>query len=95
MPPGDLKLSVFQTKNLSEKNIWDIGERHVAQPRKKTLYGRGDVTVASVQKIGLKIDPDNEPPRHAGIIGWPEGKSEQKSLAQELAEQASLRLKSK
>ncbi len=94
MPPENLRLSVFQIKGLDEGDIWKMGETYVAKPSKKTLYGRGDVTVSAVHQRALDLDPDNEPLRHADIIGWPEEKSAQKLLAEELAVDASLTLNS-
>jgi len=92
--PQNLRLSVFQIKGLDENSIWEIGEVYVAKPSKRTLHGRGDIIVSAVHQIGLGLSPDNEPPRHADIVGWPEGKSEQKLLAEELAADATLRLDS-
>jgi len=94
MPPENLRLSVFRIKGLNEDDMWAIGEAYVAKPSKKTLYGRGDVTVSAVRQIELDLDADNEPPRHADIVGWPEEKSAQKLLAEELAVDATLRLNS-
>jgi hypothetical protein len=95
MPPADLKLSVFRTKELPEKAIWDIGNNEVGENAQvpKTLYGRAEITPLVVKKVELSIDPDDEPPRHANIIGWPQEKSEQKLKALELAESATLKLR--
>jgi hypothetical protein len=94
MPPADLRLSVFRTDNLSEPEIWKIGYKEVIgkmkQPR--NLHGRADFQALNILVNNLEIDPDNTPPRHANIIGWPEQKEERKSIAQELAAKASLRL---
>ena len=94
MPPPDLRLSVFRIDNLSEPEIWKIGFTKVIgkmnQPR--TLHGRADIQALNILEINLQVNPDNIPPRHANIIGWPELKEEQKSIAQELAAKASLRL---
>ena len=94
MPPSDLRLSVFRIDNLSELEIWKIGFKKVIakmnQPR--NLHGRADIQALKILENNLQIDPDNIPPRHANIIGWPELKEERKSIAQELAAKASLRL---
>jgi hypothetical protein len=94
MPPSDFRLSVFRIDSLSESEIWKIGFKKVIskmnQPR--TLHGRADIQASSIMENNLQIDPDNTPPRHASIIGWPELKEERKSIAQELAAKASLSL---
>ena len=93
LPPADRKLSVFQIKELAETEIWRIGETCISQPTGRTLHGRADISVLSVHNVDLKIDPNNKPPRHANIIGWPEEKSKQKLFALELAAKATLKLK--
>ena len=95
MPPPDFKLSVFRIDNLPEPEIWEIGLKKVVSkmPQDKNLHGRADIQALNISNSNLQIDPDNKPRRHANIIGWPELKEEQKSIAQELAAKASLRLR--
>ena len=59
--------------------------------RPRNLHGRADIQAFNILEINLQINPDNTPPRHASIIGWPELKEERKSIAQELAAKALLR----
>ena len=94
MPPLDLRLSVFRIDNLSEPEIWKIGFQEVIEKMKQplNLHGRADIQALNILVNNLQIDPDNTPPRHASIIGWPELKEERISIAQELAAKASLRL---
>jgi hypothetical protein len=93
MPPSqNKKTSVFCVSGLSEEEIWEIGNRDVAQIRQKPLLGRGDILVLHVQKTGLNVNIDNNPPRHANIIGWPEEHSAQILKAIELAKNAQLHL---
>jgi hypothetical protein len=98
MPALNKNLSVFQTSvfhinGLNESSIWEIGESYIARPQEKNLYGRGDILAAVIETAKLRVDYDNTPPRHANIIGWPKEKHEQKSLAQELAAEAKLKLR--
>ena len=97
-PPPDLRLSVFRIDGLSDLEVWENGQVNVIdrmlQPR--SLYGFADIKVVEVQATSLTVDPDNTPPRHACIVGWPEGesnKSKRKLLAQELASKAKLKLR--
>ena len=96
MPPHDLRLSVFRIDSLNLEEVWEIGEREVinAMSQPKELYGVADIKASKVQEKDLRIDPDDNPPRHASIIGWPEEKPRQKSIAQELAAVTKLELKS-
>jgi hypothetical protein len=48
MPPSDLKLSVFRIAGLAEREVWSIGQRYVADPQAKKVYGRADVLVSHV-----------------------------------------------
>lgn len=88
MPDPKLSLSVFRVFQLSENQIWKIG-KDVGKQSGRPLYGRGGVKTFVVSKNKLQIKPDDNPPRHANIIGWSTEKSEQKSIAQELARRAS------
>ena len=94
MPPADLQLSVFRTQGLTEEEIWAIGQKEVIEkaPTPKTLYGRAEIIASDVKKVGLGLAPDDTPPRHTNIIGWPQVKSEQKLMALQLAEDALLKL---
>ncbi len=88
MPPKDLKLSVFQIVGLRIPAIWRLGVVHVAGPSQRTLYGRADVRRTVVDEVGLAVEADNDPPRHAAIVGWPIEKSAQKLYALDLAGRA-------
>lgn len=68
---------------------------HVAALRKRPILGRAELTVDEIVSVGLRLEPDNRPYRHANIVGWPTVKHEWKSLAQELAAVARLKTRSK
>lgn len=96
-PPSTLRLSVFRIAGLTLKEVWEIGEVDVINamhPPRKNLHGFADIKAAVVYEKSLDVDPDNNPPRHADIVGWPEEKSERNLIAQELAARATLRLRS-
>jgi len=88
MPDSKLTLSVFRIFQLSENQIWKIG-KDVGKQSVRTLYGRGDVKAFVVTENKLQIKPDDNPPKHANILGWPTEKDEQKAIALELAAKAS------
>lgn len=93
MPNKDLKLSVSRIGGLTENEIWGIGHKMVENSISiKTFYGRGEIKISVVQKANLDIDPDDDPPHHANIMGWPKEKHEQQSIAIELAKIAELKL---
>jgi hypothetical protein len=89
MPPPDKCLSVFRTSDLSETQVWKIGESIRPIPP----AARADIRVCNVYDTGLTIDADDNPPRHANIVGWPEQDSAVKLKAIELAEKAQLHLR--
>jgi hypothetical protein len=91
-PPSDLRLSVFRIDGLRIEEVWEIGQVNVvnAMSPPGKLYGMGSIKVFAVRDVQLDIDPDNTPPRHACIVGWPEDKFRQMSIAQELAASAIL-----
>jgi hypothetical protein len=79
-------LSVTRHLELNEKQLRDIGIS-IAAPSEKVLQGRADILAKIVTDLSLSIKsaplPDN--PNHANIAGWPPEKSEQKSIAQQIA----------
>lgn len=89
--PDPLETSVFRVIGLGRSEIQRIGE-DVGKLRQQALRAWGNVLTGTVFEIGLQVRPDNRPERHAAIVGWPGEKHEQLSLAQQLAESASLYL---
>ena len=88
-----LEVSVYRISGLTDEQIWIVGDTEVAQPSSRTLYARGDLTVATVERDQLRVAADDLLKLHANIIGWPEEESEKKSIAIELAANALLRVK--
>ena len=99
MPPPNLELSVFRIDGLRLEQIWEMGERQVLATMPKSVAGTkringiADIKVYKVQQLDLNVQPTASPPRHANICGWPEEKERQKSIAQELAAEAEMKLK--
>ena len=96
-PPPNLRLSVFRIDGLILKEVWEIGQVDVINamtPPRQNLRGFADIKASAVYEKNLDVDPDNNPPRHADIAGWPQEKSERMLIAQELAARATLRLRS-
>ena len=92
MPPPSNELSMFRIDGLPEAQAWRLGLTHVAEPQQRTLYGRADLGTATVAGVGLSARPDDDPPRHVSVVGWPEEKHAQKLIALQLAQAAALRL---
>jgi hypothetical protein len=62
---------------------------------KRTILARADVLVTHVRSVGLQVESDEPPPRHANIANWALEKDRWMSQAQELAVLATLRLPTK
>jgi len=90
--PKDHKTSVFRIRGLSERQIWQIGDVYVASVVARKILARADVSVTQVQSVGLQVEADEPPRRHANITGWASEKDRWMSEAQELAALATLRL---
>ena len=86
--PKNRETSVYRISGISDKEIWEIGDREVGENRGKPILGRADVGASFVIKKGLNVVPSEPPVRHANIVGWPEEKSEQRLIALELAAEA-------
>lgn len=87
-------LSVTRHIQLSETQIWDIGQ-DVARQIRKPLLGRADVQVFifQLQKLRVVAEPLSENPNHANVVRWPAEKPAQKIIAQQIAAAAGRALK--
>ena len=83
-------LSVTRRKNLSEQELWRVGQG-IADLRPATLYGRADIQASEVRRWSLDVEPRPvaNNPNHATVIGWPTDKPAQKIVALKLAAEAS------
>ena len=85
--PDSQECSVFGIQNLSDRRIWKLGNSII---KKKSLKARAEVLSKYVKEVGLTLVKDNNPKRHANIIGWPATKPEQNFYAIKLARKAKL-----
>ncbi len=91
--PNNGETSVFRTSDISDDEIWDIGDCEVSVKRGKPVLGRADIISNIVISRDLVITPIEPPERHANITGWPDERSKQRLMALELAAEASLYLR--
>jgi len=93
MPYKRVELSVNRHLLCTETQIWAIAN-DVAAKRGCALYGRADITVSSCRVEPLNVVPKalDDNPNHANVIGFPERKEDQQSLAIKLAAESSKRL---
>lgn len=95
LPPPNLELSVFRICHLDDSAIEALGQP-VAAIQSKKLCGWGRVMTAAVRRLNLDLEADEEPKRHANIVGWPTEpdrdvqKGLHKRIALELANEATL-----
>jgi len=93
MPNRDGETSVYRIIGLVDPEIFEIGQRYVANKRNKPLLGRADIEVSKVFDRDLSVISDPNPhPRHANIVDWPEEREKYRLLAVELAAEAELHL---
>jgi hypothetical protein len=90
IPPRDLNFSATRHGELSETELWRIGQNvanAVSESRNAALHGRADFTHQNVVDRNLQTEPAPLPenPNHVHIVGWPTDKPAQKILAQQLA----------
>lgn len=72
-PNKGLELSVFDVGGLSFEEIRQLGiDVAKMHPTAERLYGWGEIDAAAVHETGLRIERDDDPPRHANIAGWPD-----------------------
>ena len=93
MPNKNREVSLYRTTGLGEAQIYEIGQRYVADMWKKSLLGRAEIVVSNILKHGLRVQADPNPhPRHANIVDWPEDESKHRMIAIEVATDAQLHL---
>lgn len=83
----DNTTSVFIIDGLTLQQVWELGELMRPLP----VVAGARITPANVRAVGLELEVDNTPPRHAAVTLWPEDKPEVKALAQALAAMAVVR----
>jgi hypothetical protein len=90
IPPNDLQLSVTRHLNLSERQLWELGQtvaKIIGEKRTAGLFGRADIANKTVvqQSLMTEAAPLPENPNHAHITRWPLDKPARKQIAQQLA----------
>lgn len=94
-PSGLTELSVFRIDDLSEDEIWLVGDEMVPHPGTEDRNYRADLAVSAVREAQLDVMADTEPhPKHANITGLPTKREEQIDVAKRLMEMAKLRTRS-
>jgi len=78
--PSDNCTSVFRTDDLYTEEIIEIGHKV-----NKQLLGYVNFIASIIYEAGLDFDPNDNPPKHADIIEWPDNKEDKIKLATQIA----------
>jgi hypothetical protein len=86
------ELSIARTHDLSEEDIWSLGERMITEQSGRPVIARGDITASQIVQVALpgtatlRVRPDEPPERHALVFNWPpvDDADARKSYAQQL-----------
>ena len=91
--PQNRETSVFRYGSEPRERLWRIGSEHLTAGR--TLHAAAIFKARHVRSSQLDVVPQEPPPCHANIVGWPWpqtdpelSKSQQKELASLIAQQA-------
>jgi hypothetical protein len=90
MPAKTGAVSVFRTTELPDVEIWAIGGEHIEPKIRKSVLARAEFEAGIPIGCNLQVVPDEPPPRHANIVGWPSEPSAVRLRAMQLAEKATL-----
>jgi len=71
IPTADGETSVFRHGSEPRDALWQIGRDQI-EARGRQLIGAGIVRARHATDAGLGVDPDEPPPRHAVVRGWPD-----------------------
>ena len=89
-PSRLFETSSFFIDDLEETSIWDLGNKYILDIQ---IKARGDFKDKDVEKSDLIIDFNNNPERHADIIGWDkDDKPKRKEQALKLADKSDLKI---
>jgi hypothetical protein len=88
-PAKNGTVSTFVVTEMDHEQIKNLGNEHVAGPRKKPLYGWSTIQASIVRELGLCADRNDEPLGHANIVGWPVAEEDVMELQLALASEAS------
>lgn len=83
---GLLALSTYHVDGLDDEGIkalgeWWVGEFHAPH---RNLRSSVELPVGEFQKLDLRPDFDNTPPRHVNVVDWPEDEEDQLDIVNEL-----------
>lgn len=93
MPNREGKTSVYRIIDIGNSEVFEIGQRFVAEKMNKSLLGRADIKVLKILENNLSVISDPDPhPRHANIVDWPEEREKYRLIAVQLADEAELYL---
>ena len=88
-PNRHLELSVFRVHELGDTEVRELGVDVVhRRPDANRLYGWAEFDEALVHSVSLTLHDDDDPPRHANVVGWPTDRDERKLVESELADKA-------
>ena len=70
-PDRDNEVSVFRIDDLSDAELWALGDE-AGSTRAKAAQASIWLSAQAVSVVALRLDIAEPPPRHAAIRGWPE-----------------------
>lgn len=90
---GRLALSTFRLDQLSPSGVKALGESWVRDhlPAGRRLKSCVALPTRVFERVGLRPDADDRPPRHVNVVDWPDDESDRLDIVNELcaaAEQA-------
>ena len=91
MPYKNRDPSVYRSLGHNDIYIFEVGNKHVARKVNRSIKGIAQIAAVHILNNKLEIEPYPIPHvLHANIIGWPDTKDEQMSVATELASKSKL-----
>jgi hypothetical protein len=92
--PKDWAKSVIRHPPQSRAALWQLGREYLGGGA--TFHGAAIVQARQIREVTLDVLADEPPPRHANIVGWPQGddpvlaKDRCKQLAARLAQSSTM-----
>lgn len=83
-PLNRFEFSTYDVKALPVQSVFGIAQG-VEEGRRRTCKGWALLPAQSFWAQNLGTEPDDDPPRHVTVVGWPPKKEGQKLIAIKLA----------
>jgi hypothetical protein len=86
LPDAKGETSVFRIFGMTPDQAFLLGDRYLNLGPDRLHHGYAELRAGEIDDVGLRLERDNSPPRHAAIVGWPGNEEDRLDLALQLSQ---------